>query len=89
MDRTAEATRLARTYVWWQDASTTLRAPHLLLCQILKLGRPEDYVVAEQLWGSEAFRQTLVDARPGEIDPKSEWFWRLHFGLVLPENSAR
>lgn len=89
MDRTAEATRLARTYVWWQDASATLGAPHSLLCQILKLGRPEDYVVAEQLWGSEAFRQALIDAGPGEIDPKSEGFWRLRFGLVTPDTPAR
>jgi hypothetical protein len=89
MDRTAEAARLARTYVWWQDASTTLDDPHSLLCQILKLGRPEDYVVAEQIWGSEALRRALVEARPGEIDPKSEWFWRLRFGLVPPGASAR
>ena len=82
VDRTAEANRLARTYVWWQDPDATLADPHRLLCQILKLGRPEDYVVAERLWGREALRRALVEARPGEIDPKSEHFWRLHFSLT-------
>ena len=78
----AEATRLARTYVWWQDPEVTLADPRRLLCQVLKLGRPEDYVAAEELWGREELRRALLEARPGEIDPKSERFWRLHFGLV-------
>ena len=89
MDRTAEARRLARTYVWWQEPETTLADPRRLLCQILKLGRPEDYVTAEQLWGREALRQALMNARPGEIDPKSEQYWRLHFGLPPAAASAR
>lgn len=73
--------RLARTYVWWQDADTTLADPRRLLCQILRLGRPEDYVAAEELWGSSALRRALVEARRGEIDPPSAHFWRLRFGL--------
>lgn len=89
VDRTAEANRLARIYVWWQDPETTLTDPRALLCQILKLGRPEDYVAAERLWGTEVLRQALIEARPGEIDPKSEHFWRLHFGLVPAATSAR
>jgi hypothetical protein len=81
MDPTADAIRLARTYVWWQAPETTLADPRRLLCQILALGRPEDYVAAERLWGREALRQALVSARPGEIDPKSAHYWRLRFGL--------
>ncbi|MGH7899737.1 MAG: PQQ-binding-like beta-propeller repeat protein, partial [Candidatus Binatia bacterium] len=82
MDRRAEAIRLARTYVWWQGPSMTLADPRRLLCQILRLGRPEDYVTAEILWGENALRQALVEARRGEIDAKSEHFWRLRFGLA-------
>jgi len=76
-----EAQRLARTYVWWQPAEATLAMPRKLLCQILRLGRSEDYLHAERLWGSQALRATLLDALPGDIDPKSEHFWRLRFGL--------
>ena len=75
------ARRLARTYVWWQSAETTLADPRKLLCQILRLGRSEDYLDAERLWGAEALRAALLGALPGDIDPKSEHFWRLRFGL--------
>jgi len=76
-----EARRLARTYVWWQPAETTLADPRKLLCQILRLGRSEDYLEAERLWGTEALRAALLHALPGDIDPRSERFWRLRFGL--------
>lgn len=75
-----KARHLARTYVWWQEASLTLADPHTLLCQILRYGRPEDYVAAEEIWGKGRLRQALVEARFGEIDPKSAHFWRLQFG---------
>ena len=41
----------------------------------------EDYLAAVELWGEAALRAALLQARPGEIDPKSERFWRLRFGL--------
>lgn len=75
----AEAECLAREYVWWQEPDLTLADPRRLLCQILRLGRPEDYVLAEAIWGREALRQALDTALPGEVDPKSEHFWRLRF----------
>lgn len=82
MDRVAEAERLARIYVWWQAPAVTLDDPRKLLCQILRLARPEDYVAAEEIWGREALRQVLLEARPGELDPKSDHFWRLRFGVA-------
>ena len=85
VDHQAEATRLAKTFAWWQDAPLTLAEPRRLLCQILRYGRPEDYVAAEKIWGVEALRRALLDARPGEIDAKSEHFWRLRFGLPSSE----
>ena len=80
-----KAIRLAKTYVWWQEPAATLQDPTKLLRQILRLGRAEDYVVALDLWGEPALRTALLDARPGEIDPKSERFWRLYFGLPQSE----
>ena len=74
--------RLARTYVWWQAPEITLRDPHKLLCQILRYGRPEDYVAAVELWGIEALRAALLAARRGEIDAKSTHFWKLHLGVT-------
>ena len=79
MNGPAEAERLARTYVWWQDPPHTLTDPRKLLCQILRLGRPEDFVAAEEIWGRDALRRALDEALPGDIDAKSEHFWRLWF----------
>jgi hypothetical protein len=89
MDASADAERLARAYVWWQEPAETLANPRKLLCQILRLGRPEDYVLAETIWGREALRQALITARPGEIDPKSEHFWRLQFRLEAAPGAER
>jgi len=75
------ARRLARTYVWWQPADATLANPRKLLCQILRFGRSEDYLDAERLWGVDALRAALLGALRGDIDPKSEYFWRLRFGM--------
>ncbi len=74
--------RLARTYVWWQAPEITLRDPHKLLCQVLRYGRPEDYVAAVELWGIEALRAALLAARRGEIDAKSTHFWKLYLGVA-------
>ena len=74
--------RLARTYVWWQAPEITLRDPHKLLCQILRYGRPEDYVAAVEIWGAAALRTALLGARRGEIDAKSAHFWRLYLGVA-------
>ena len=87
MDRAADAERLARTYVWWQEPALTLAETSRLLRQILRFGRPEDYVLAEQIGGEEALRSALIEARPGEIDAKSEHFWRLRFRLTDPSRS--
>jgi hypothetical protein len=80
----AAAERLALTYVWWQEPAQTLATPGKLLRQILRFGRPEDYLAAVEIWGEPALRRALVEALPGEIDPKSEHFWRLRFGLTAP-----
>ena len=85
VDREAEVQRLAKTYVWWQEPTLTLADPRKLLRQILRYGRPDDYVAAEEIWGRELFRQVLLEARRGEIDPKSEQFWRLRFKLPPSE----
>jgi hypothetical protein len=89
MNRQAEAVRLARTYVWWQAAEATLASPHRLLCQILRLGRPEDYVTARDLFGQDAFERALHEARRGEIDAKSAHFWRLRFDSGPDRGLAR
>jgi len=85
---TPEAIRLALTYVWWVEPPITLADPRKLLRQILRLGRPEDYVAAVGVWGESAFRQALEEAASGEIDPKSEHFWRLRFGSPDPQRRA-
>ena len=88
VDYEAEAERLAKTFVWWQEPAITLANPRKLLCQILRYGRPEDYVAAEAIWGKPMLQQALVEARPGEVDPKSDHFWRLRFCLPAPKAPA-
>ncbi len=84
MTRATEAERLAHTYVWWEEPAAALADPAKLLRQILRYGRPEDYVLAEAIWGEGALRRALLGAQRGEIDPKSAHFWRLRFGLEAP-----
>ena len=84
-EREGREARLARTYVWWQAPEVTLRDPRRLLCQILRYGRPDDYVATVELWGTEALQSALLTARRGEIDAKSAHFWRLY--LDVPEGT--
>lgn len=88
VDREIEALRLARVYVWWHEPGVTLADPRKLLCQILRLGRPEDFVTAQDLWGEEALRRALAEAGRGEIDAKSRHFWELRFGVVKPAQTT-
>ena len=67
--------------MWWQPAEATLANPRKLLCQILRLGRSEAYLSAERVCGVDALRAALLAALPGDIDPKSQHFWRLRYGL--------
>ena len=46
-----------------------------------QLVRAEDYLLAERIWGHEAIREALLQARRGDIDPKSANFWRLRFSI--------
>jgi len=86
MSGKGEAERLARAFVWWQDPETTLASPRKLLCQILRFGRAEDYLCAERIWGREALKDALLQARRGEIDSRSENFWRLRFSIEGPRS---
>ena len=79
MRDSVEAERLARTYVWWQSPETTLREPRRLLSQILEMGRQEDFVAAQNLWGRAALRDALLTAKHGEISAKSRNFWQAWF----------
>jgi len=71
VDRAADAERLARTCVWWQESALPLAETSRLLRQILRFGRPENYVLAEQIWGEEALRSALT-------------FWEQHLGTIPP-----
>ncbi len=66
---------LARRYVWWKPAETTLASPAQLLCQLMQLGTLEDIQVARQLLGDDAFRDALRDPIPGVLDARSWNFW--------------
>lgn len=75
--------RLARRYVWWMAPDEALRERQSLLCQILKLGTAEDYVLARAWFGEDAFKDALTHARPGALDERSWEFWHRHYGLPL------
>lgn len=75
------ARRLAQRYLWWQTPEETLAEIPRLLQQIMQLGTPEDYRIALELWGRDAFRAALIGSPPGVLDDRSWTFWRRHFGL--------
>jgi hypothetical protein len=74
--------QLAARYVWWQSPAQTLRSPPALLCQILRLGTADDYVLARCHWGEAAFRAALANAPPGAIDERSWVFWHRQYRLT-------
>ena len=68
---------LARRYVWWQPAETTLARLDHFLCQLMQLGTAEDVRTARGLLGDDAFRAALRAAPPGVLDARSWNFWHL------------
>ncbi len=85
-----ERERLARRYVWWQELDAALGDVPRLLCQIMASGTARDYVAARRVWGEDAFKEALSNARPGAMDERSWVFWHRHFGLpprALPKRS--
>ena len=56
-DRTAEATQLARTYVWWQEPALTLAHPRKLLC---RQSLDFDFFSADPLDRTALRRSTLL-----------------------------
>lgn len=79
----ASVARLARRYVWWMSSDEALRERQSLLCQLLKLGTAEDYVLACNWFGEEAVKEALARARPGALDERSWEFWHRHYRLPL------
>jgi hypothetical protein len=77
------AERLARRYLWWKAPKDAVRERQALLCQILKLGTAEDYVLARDLFGEQAFKDALLRAEPGAIDERSWAFWHRHYRLPM------
>ena len=78
-----ELETLARRYVWWQIPADTLKSPETLLRQILRIGTADDYLMAREYWGEEAFKRALVTAPPGSIDERSWVFWHRQYHLPL------
>lgn len=76
-----DARALAGRYSWSRSLDETLGDVPGLLRQILRLGTPEDYASALEIWGRDAICDALTSAPPGALDDRSWFFWRLHFGL--------
>ena len=72
----------AGKYIWWQPPTVVANDPHRNIAQVMDLGTFEDVRTLEAQVGIDAFKQTLIDARPGEFSERSWHYWHLTLGLA-------
>ena len=81
---------IARRYVWWQPAESTLGRGAHFLCHVMQMGTPEDVRAVRRILGDEALREALRSAPAGVLDARSWSYWHLVlFGRPAPPAPAR
>ena len=66
---------IARRVVWFQPPQETLQNEARFLSHVMIYGLPEDVIAIRDVYGDEAFRNTLRNAWPGIFDPRSWSYW--------------
>jgi hypothetical protein len=80
---TLQLRKLASRCVWWLFPEETLRqSASRLLLQMMRYATWEDVQAALQHYGARAFKDALVSAPAGALDPRSWNFWHLYLGLA-------
>jgi hypothetical protein len=80
---TQQLRKLAARYVWWLPPEETLRQPYgRLLLQVMRYATWEDAQAALQHFGADAFKEALLSASAGALDPRSWNFWYLYLRMA-------
>jgi hypothetical protein len=84
-----ELKKLAARYVWWLTPDEVLAQPSSrLLRQIMRYATFDDAWAALEHFGRDAFREALISAPAGALDPRSWNFWHLYLGLAKTQDEV-
>lgn len=72
----------AKRYIWWQPPEESAKNPDRVLAQVMDIGTLEDCKTMMAEAGSARLQQVLLQARPGQLRPKSWNFWHAVLGLA-------
>jgi hypothetical protein len=82
--------RIARGVVWWEPPETTIADQNNFLCRVMARGFWEEAKFVEKVYGENAFREALENAKPGVFDLASWHYWHHRLGFdSVPERPTR
>jgi hypothetical protein len=91
LPQTPELLKVACRIIWFEDASSALNNPLRLMTYALRYATAEDMAVLLGYVGVDGLRDTLDNAAPGIVDPRSWAYWNLKAGRYptppLPQRS--
>lgn len=77
---TPELVRVARRVIWFEDPATALSNPLRLMTYALRYATAEDMQLLLDHVGEEGLIETLDNAAPGIVDPRSWAYWNVRIG---------
>jgi hypothetical protein len=80
LPQTPELLRVASRIIWFEDAASALSDPLRLMTYALRYATAEDMSVLLENVGEDGLRETLDNAAPGIVDPRSWAYWNLKVG---------
>jgi hypothetical protein len=78
--------RLARRYMWRWSEQKALDRRQQLVAQVMDIGTFDDATALIEALGEPAFLETLANAEPGWLSPRSWAYWHYRLG-VTPADS--
>lgn len=72
---------IAHQVAWWEKPEVTLAGQDEFLCRVMARGQWNDLRYVEKIYGEEAFRKALKNAKPGVIDISSWHYWHHRLGI--------
>jgi len=80
---------IARQLFWWQAPEEALANPRRFLAQVMTLGTWDEVQQVKEAFGWDAFKDALMNAPAGVMDPRSWAYWHAFFGLPEAEMPRR
>ena len=72
---------IAKELFWWQPPEISLANPRRFLAQVMTLGTWDEVQQVKEVLGWDAFKDALLNAPAGVMDPRSWAYWHVYFGL--------